>query len=93
MLVNKAKFRIYPTPGQEQILSQQFGASRFVYNHFLRVRIDYYAMHKDDENAAQNILTFGQLLDLNSRAGTAQTQRRGSPATRRNVEPGSPPLS
>jgi putative transposase len=42
-----------------------------------------------DANAAQNILTFGQ---LDRRAGTARTQRRGSVAIGRHVEPGSHPL-
>jgi putative transposase len=55
MLVNKAfKFRIYPAPEQEKILSQQFGASRFVYNYFLRQRIDYYAAHKGDKKQGLN---------------------------------------
>lgn len=45
-----------------------------------------------DTNTTQNILTFGQLSDFQRRAGTAQTQRRGSSAIRRNVEPGSRPL-
>jgi len=29
------KFRIYPTPEQEQYFTQCFGAKRFIYNHFL----------------------------------------------------------
>ena len=50
MLVNKAfKFRLYPTPAQENYLTQQFGAARFVYNYFLRQRIDYYAAHKGEK--------------------------------------------
>jgi putative transposase len=34
------RFRFYPTPEQENILSRTFGSARFVYNHFLRVRTD-----------------------------------------------------
>ena len=42
------KFRIYPNAIQREWFARQFGACRFVYNHFLRERIDYYAAHKDD---------------------------------------------
>lgn len=37
------KFRLYPNIEQQEQLARQFGASRFVYNYFLRQRIDYYA--------------------------------------------------
>ena len=44
MKINKAfKFRIYPDNEQIQFLTQSFGCARFVYNYFLRQRIDYYA--------------------------------------------------
>lgn len=43
------RFRIYPNKDQRKSLAKQFGACRFVYNHFLRTRIDYYAAHKDDQ--------------------------------------------
>lgn len=46
--INRAyKFRIYPNKAQRESLTKQFGSCRFVYNHFLRARIDYYAAHKD----------------------------------------------
>jgi transposase len=41
---SRYKFRLYPN--QEQALARQFGACRFVYNHFLRACIDYYAANK-----------------------------------------------
>jgi putative transposase len=63
MLVNKAfKFRFYPTPGQEKILAQQFGASRFVYNHFLRQRIDYYAAHRGEKKQSLNYYDTAKML-------------------------------
>jgi len=37
------KFRLYPNKEQQEKLAKQFGAARFVYNHFLRQRIDHYA--------------------------------------------------
>jgi putative transposase len=44
MKTNKAfKFRIYPNKAQCQTLEQHFGCARFVYNYFLRQRIDHYA--------------------------------------------------
>ena len=47
MLINKAySFRLYPTTQQTGLLAQHFGSCRFVYNHFLRARIDYYAENK-----------------------------------------------
>jgi len=50
MKINRAyRFRIYPNRGQQAALTKQFGASRFVYNHFLRARIDYYAAHSNDK--------------------------------------------
>ena len=46
MKVKRAtKYRIYPNEGQKEKLSQHFGSNRFVWNHFLRERIDYYAVH------------------------------------------------
>jgi putative transposase len=42
------KFRLYPNKEQREILSKFFGQSRFVYNYFLKRRIDYYIEHKDD---------------------------------------------
>lgn len=37
------KFRLYPNKEQQGQLARQFGACRFVWNHYLRQRIDYYA--------------------------------------------------
>ncbi len=34
------RFRLYPTPEQEQHLAQTFGCARFAYNHMLRLRTD-----------------------------------------------------
>lgn len=43
MLIRKAfKFRIYPNLEQQEKLSVQFGCARFVYNHYRRVREEYY---------------------------------------------------
>lgn len=36
------KFRIYPNSEQERTIAQNFGCCRFVYNHFLALRIELY---------------------------------------------------
>ena len=36
------KFRIYPSPSQENLIQRTFGCCRFVFNHFLEERIEQY---------------------------------------------------
>ena len=40
------RYRIYPTPIQEQAMTSVGGSVRFLYNHFLKVNIDQYATDK-----------------------------------------------
>ena len=40
------RYRIYPTPDQEQAMTSVGGAVRFLYNHFLKVNIDQYQNNK-----------------------------------------------
>jgi len=40
------KYRFYPTPEQAEHLARTFGSTRFVYNHFLKVRIDAWYEHQ-----------------------------------------------
>lgn len=41
--MNKAyKFRIYPTKAQEELIQKTFGCVRFIYNHYLAMRIEAY---------------------------------------------------
>lgn len=50
MIINKAySFRLYPNKQQENIFAQHFGSCRFVYNHFLRQRIDFFTANKECE--------------------------------------------
>lgn len=42
------KFRIYPTREQERMFQENFGCVRFVYNHYLGMRIDKYRKDKSD---------------------------------------------
>ena len=48
------KFRLYPADEQKRELARHFGQVRFVYNYFLRQRIDYYLAHKGEEKQGLN---------------------------------------
>jgi len=62
MIINKAyKFRIYPNDEQTTLLAQHFGSCRFVYNTFLRKRIDFYTANK---GAEKQILTYSDTTKL-----------------------------
>ena len=62
MKINKAfKFRIYPNSQQKQFLAQSFGCARFVYNRFLRQRIDYYTETGKGLTYHNNALALTQL--------------------------------
>jgi putative transposase len=62
MKINKAfKFRIYPNSQQKQYLAQSFGCARFVFNYFLRQRIDYYAVNAKGLNYFNNSTALTQL--------------------------------
>jgi putative transposase len=62
MKINKAfKFRLYSNSQQKQFLAQSFGCARFVYNHFLRQRIDYYAETGKGLTYHNNALALTQL--------------------------------
>lgn len=48
------KFRLYPNAEQKQQLAGHFGQARFVYNYFLRQRIDYFLAHKGEKKQGLN---------------------------------------
>ncbi|MDQ1326967.1 MAG: putative transposase, partial [Candidatus Poribacteria bacterium] len=65
MKINKAfKFRIYPNSQQKRFLAQSFGCARFVYNRFLRQRIDYYAENAKGLTYHNNALALTQIKKL-----------------------------
>lgn len=50
-IVNKSyRYRFYPTEEQKEQLSHAFGCSRFVYNHFLKIKTDAYYEKKERIN-------------------------------------------
>jgi len=56
------QFRLYPTANQEKTLASHFGQARFVYNYFLRKRIDYYATNKGKEKQSLNYHDTAKML-------------------------------
>lgn len=56
------QFRLYPTADQEKTLASHFGQARFVYNYFLRKRIDYYATNKGKEKQSLNYHDTAKML-------------------------------
>lgn len=48
-IIKACKYRIYPNNEQRVVFEKHFGCTRFVYNYFLRQRVDWYAEHKDAE--------------------------------------------
>lgn len=63
MVIHKAfKFRLYPNVEQQQSLARQFGTCRFVFNHFLRQRMDFYAAHKGEKKQGLNYNDTAKML-------------------------------
>lgn len=51
------KFRIYPTPSQCEAIKANIDASRFVYNHYLRARMDAYERTQQEVRRPKPIST------------------------------------
>lgn len=85
--VNKAfRFRLYPTPEQEKVLASQFGQARFVYNFFLRKRIDYYAMNKGKAKQSLNYHDTAKMLtDLKQQPDTIWLKESNSQALQQSL--------
>ena len=68
--INRAyKYRIYPTKEQKVILANYFGQARFVYNYFLRQRMDFYAANKGQKKQSLNYCDTAKMLtELKKRA-------------------------
>lgn len=63
MIINKAYiFRLYPSNSQIELLAKHFGCCRFIYNHFLRQRIDYYTLNKGKEKQSLNYHDTAKML-------------------------------
>ena len=56
------RYRIYPTADQKKAFASHFGQARFVYNYFLRKRIDYYAENKGGEKQGLNYHDTARML-------------------------------
>lgn len=55
------KYRLYPTKKQQVLLAKHFGHTRFLYNHFLRNRIDAYKERKESLNYYDNATDIPEL--------------------------------
>jgi putative transposase len=65
MIVNQAyKFRLYPNAEQCPALDRQFGCARFVYNYFLRQRMDYYTAHQGEKKPGLNYNDTARILTV-----------------------------
>ncbi|MGC8566006.1 MAG: helix-turn-helix domain-containing protein, partial [Thermoplasmata archaeon] len=45
-MITATKVKLYPNEKQKILLEKHFGSCRFVYNHFLAKRDEYYITHK-----------------------------------------------
>jgi putative transposase len=55
------RFRLQPTKEQEILLNNHFGCVRWVYNHYLRERIEQYKVSKTSDNYYKQAATLTQL--------------------------------
>jgi putative transposase len=63
MIIHQAyKFRLYPNTEQRQSLDRQFGCARFVYNYFLRQRMDHYTVHQGEKKQGLNYQDTARML-------------------------------
>lgn len=85
--IHKAfQFRLYPTAEQEQILASFFGQSRFVYNFFLRKRIDYYTSNKGKEKQSLNYHDTAKMLtELKQQPNTIWLKESNSQALQQSL--------
>lgn len=55
------RFALQPTKAQESLLGKHFGSVRWVYNHFLKERIEQYKLSKASDNCYKQSATLTQL--------------------------------
>ena len=85
--IHKAfSFRLYPNKEQEKNLASQFGQARFVYNYFLRKRIDFYAANAGSEKQGLNYYdTANMLTELKKQPDTAWLQESNAQALQQSL--------
>lgn len=80
------KYRIYPTEEQQEFLTQQFGAVRFVYNRFLANRKDEYLNNKKSLNYYDDSKTLTALKQQDGYAWLNDINSQTLQASLRNLE-------
>jgi putative transposase len=85
--IHKAfSFRLYPTQDQEKLFASHFGQARFVYNYFLRQRIDYYAFNKGQEKQSLNYHDTARMLtELKKQSDTVWLQEANSQSLQQSL--------
>ena len=85
--IHKAfSFRLYPTQDQEKLFASHFGQARFVYNYFLRQRIDYYASNQGAVKRGLNYHdTARMLVELKQQPDTAWLQEANSQSLQQSL--------
>jgi len=68
------KYRVYPTKEQEVLLSKHFGHCRWIYNHFLEVKIKYYKETKKTLNWQDMATELPKLKETNEWLGEIGSQ-------------------
>jgi transposase len=75
MIIHQAfKFRLYPNVEQRIFLARQFGCARYVYNCFLRQRIDFYTTHKDEKKQGLNYCDTARAGGIETAAGRGMAE-------------------
>jgi putative transposase len=80
------RYRIYPTKPQRVFLAQQFGAVRFVYNHFLANRKDEYLNNKKSLNYFDDAKSLTTLKQVDGYAWLYDVNAQTLQASLRNLE-------
>lgn len=85
--IHKAfSFRLYPKAEQKKTLDSHFGQSRFVYNFFLRKRIDYYASNKGKEKQSLTYHDTSKMLtELKQQPDTVWLKESNSQALQQSL--------
>jgi putative transposase len=87
MVMQKAfRYRIYPTKEQQEFLAAQFGAVRFVYNHFLTNRKNEYLNNKKSLNYYDDAKSLTQLKQQDGYAWLYDINAQTLQASLRNLE-------
>ncbi len=61
-MITTTKIKLYPNADQKILLEKHFGSCRFVYNHFLKERDEYYVTHRDAKKSSLSYIDTAKIL-------------------------------